>query len=764
MKKLLSLLLALAMLAGIISMFSFVSFADDPAPTAYSKGDINNSGTITTKDALLLKKYLADKVDFDLDEWTAADVDGDGCVSAKDARAIICYLVCMINNFDGTELSKIGYTDSRQDVKIGGVALNATNYCIVMPNEFKTEGLQLNCDYNTPNGFHFAVRRLKGYLGTITGKSLNIVAANDTATLANYPHKIYCQAAPIGTYADEAFNITTSNSDVYLTCSADSSKLWTQRGMFYAVFTFIEDYLDVKFYEDYEPYIPIRSGGITIPNGINRTETPVFKYRVSAGHSFGTNNGWEQSKWYLITRKINGFDGNYSMNDKQVGYAIGSLQYHAHSLGQYLGTPNVNPCLSSASTESSIKTAIGNLIAQRRSWVDNWQYITQISCSIEDVVTVCSCATCKAKYSSYGCFNGVYMEFVNKIASWLTSNYPSESFSTYSVLYDHLIPTGIAPLANEVWCYCGTGCNNHTIAGAQYSGLEGDTCTTPGYVVNALGNGGAMVTHDGTNTVCGHLNDGVNTNDKTRLRNWATFVHNSGAQLYFWYYPTNVNYFICPTPNYTNVYYDIKYLASIGVDGVYSEGDSHEYAFEGMREYLIAEMLWNPNMSFAQYERLMDKYLECHVGHRWRYIREYIKMNEAAGDAMTCWIDNFDAPWSMVSRSYYRNNYDTMRGLFDSALGCEDITNKQRNYILATRLHCDFLGISAQFGGGRTLSSANQQRYLEMFNYIKNNNANLGELSMHIPSSVNYNQDPMLWFDAWNDSANPGTHRPGNFT
>lgn len=757
MKKLLSLLLAIAMLAGIISMFSFVSFADDPAECI--KGDISGEGKITTKDALMLKKYLANMGDdLTTPQKTAADIDRDTALTAKDVRYIICYLVCTINSFDSSELENIGLTDSRQDVKIGGVALNATNYCIVMPNEFKTEGLQLNCDYNTPNGFHFAVRRLKGYLGTITGKSLNIVASNDTATLANYPHKIYCQAAPIGTYADEAFNITTSNSDVYLTCSADSSKLWTQRGMFYAVFTFIEDYLDVRFYDDEEPYIPLRSGGITIPNGINRTETPVFKYRVSAGHSFGANNGWEQSKWYLITRKINGFDGNYSMNDKQVGYAIGSLQYHAHSLGEYVGTPNVNPCLTNPSTLSTVKSSIASLIAQRRSWND-WQYITQISCSQEDTIRYCTCENCKRKAIDYGCFNGLYMEFVNNVASWLTTNYPTENFSTFSILYDHLVPTGITPLANEVWCYCGTGCNNHTIAGASYSGLSGDTCTTPGYVVNALGNNGNLVM---TGTTVGKLNDGVNTYDKTRLRDWANILHNNGAQLYFWYYPTNVTYFICPTPNYTNVYYDIKYLASIGVDGVYSEGDSHDYAFESMREYLIAEMLWNPYMPYAQYEKLMDKYLECHVGDGWRYIRDYIEMNEAAGDAMTCWIDNFDAPWSMVSRSYYRENYDTMRGLFDSAYALAD-TNSQKAYILKVRLHCDFLGISAQFGHG-SLNATNRQRYDEMLSYIRTNNANLGELSMTIPSTVNYNQDPMLWFDAWNDSANPGTHRPGNFT
>ena len=751
MKKLMSLFLALTFIFAALSTLSPSVAATETLMT----GDINGDTLITVKDALALKKYLAGNAALTTAQKNAADVDRDGAVNVKDLKVIKAYLVCTISNFSDTELAKIGFSDSRQNVKIGGIDLNSTNYCIVMPGAFKTPNLQLNSEYNTPSGFHFAVRRLKGYLSTITGKSLNIVAAEDTATLANYPHKIYCQAAAVGTYADEAFNIRTENGDVYLTCSADASKLWTQRGMFYAVFSFLEEYLDVKFYEDEEPYVPIRSGAITIPNGIDKTENPGFKYRVSTGWSFSQNIDWEQSKWYLITRKINGFDGNYSMNDKQVGYAIGSLQYHAHSLGEYVGTPGTNPCLTKASTLSTVKSSIASLISERRSWSD-WQYITQISCSQEDTVRYCTCSDCKAKCVQYGCFNGLYMEFVNNVASWLTTNYPTENFSTFSILYDHLVPSGITPVANEVWCYCGTGCNNHTIEGGHGAN---DACTTPGYVVNALGNDGNLVM---SGTVVGKLNDGVNTNDKVRLVNWKNILHNNGAQLYFWYYPTNVTYFICPTPNYTNVYYDIKFLKSIGVDGIYSEGDSHDYAMEAMREYLIAEMLWNPNMSYAQYEDLMDQYLECHAGPGWRYIREYITMNEAAGDAMTCWIDNFDAPWSMVSRSYYRNNYDDMCSLFDSAYAAAE-KNSQRDYIKKVRLHCDFLGISAQFGHG-SLSSTNRQRYLDMFNYIKSTNANLGEIAMTIPSSVDYNQDPMRWFDAWNDSNNPGTHRASNFT
>ncbi|MBQ7500227.1 MAG: hypothetical protein IJT91_04970, partial [Clostridia bacterium] len=456
MKRSISLALTLIMVIGLFTFLpAYLKTATDAGPVEpYSKGDVNGDGYVSAKDILLFKKYLACKVEFNAAQLTAADINGDGNVNSRDRKYVSLLLTCDIVNFSSSELAKYGVTDNRHSVRIGGVEFNQNNYCIVMPVEFKNADYASG--YNVPDGFQFAVRRLKGFLGSIcgSGHSLNIVGTDQPAVLANYPHKIYCLAAPMGTYENEAFNIRTSNGDVYLTCSADPEKYDTQRGMFYAVFTFLEDYFDVRFYEDEGPYIPPRAGAISIPNGINRTVTPGFKYRLSAGWSFsneignsalGEDHYWEQPAWYLITRKMNGCESVSYLNKRQTGYAIGTPTLHAHSLGYYTNTTNpsngfyTNPCLyvapgdeqNTKSTLYKVENAIARDISTRKG---NNEHLTEISCSIEDVVKFCTCSNCKAKYSYYGCFNGIYMEFVNKVADWLEENYPDDDLVTYSVL------------------------------------------------------------------------------------------------------------------------------------------------------------------------------------------------------------------------------------------------------------------------------------------------------------------------------------------
>ena len=93
MKKLISLLMVIALLAGMIAALPFTSSA-----TVHIKGDVDNDGLITIRDSLFMKKYLACIIDFDTDELTAADLNGDTVVSSKDVRLLMCYLVCIINS------------------------------------------------------------------------------------------------------------------------------------------------------------------------------------------------------------------------------------------------------------------------------------------------------------------------------------------------------------------------------------------------------------------------------------------------------------------------------------------------------------------------------------------------------------------------------------------------------------------------------------------------------------------------------------------
>lgn len=51
-------------------------------------GDIDGNGVVDNNDAVMIQKYKAKLIEFDEDQFYAADVDGDGVISDIDARKI----------------------------------------------------------------------------------------------------------------------------------------------------------------------------------------------------------------------------------------------------------------------------------------------------------------------------------------------------------------------------------------------------------------------------------------------------------------------------------------------------------------------------------------------------------------------------------------------------------------------------------------------------------------------------------------------------
>ena len=61
-------------------------------------GDVNCDGVISIADATTLQKYLANIVDFDVEQLDVADTNGDGSVSIADATQIQKYLAQLISS------------------------------------------------------------------------------------------------------------------------------------------------------------------------------------------------------------------------------------------------------------------------------------------------------------------------------------------------------------------------------------------------------------------------------------------------------------------------------------------------------------------------------------------------------------------------------------------------------------------------------------------------------------------------------------------
>ncbi len=84
MKKQLSVLLTVALLIGMFSVAGFTF-----ATAAYTLGDLNGDGAVTTYDARLLLSYLVADISMTPSQKTAADVNKDAAVNTSDIKAIL---------------------------------------------------------------------------------------------------------------------------------------------------------------------------------------------------------------------------------------------------------------------------------------------------------------------------------------------------------------------------------------------------------------------------------------------------------------------------------------------------------------------------------------------------------------------------------------------------------------------------------------------------------------------------------------------------
>ncbi len=719
MKRIISLLLVLMMLMSVIVYFPTVSTAAASA----GRGDVNADGVISIKDSLMLRKYMSalyDPSGEELDNFkTAADVDKSGRVNAKDSRYLKMYLVCEITSFDN-----LSALPNHPTVTIAGNDIQ--NYVIIFPDEWVQSGWSVNAEDGYYGGglnpVHYSARSMRVYAGGFCHASFGGTNIKTVSQAVNDKYRIELVVDETGQYGEEGFNIKVENGNVYITASPS-------RGMIYGTTEFMEKYLQGKFFANGNTNFADAEKAFDIPNGIDDTQEPGFDYRCMVGYTTSvTAGGGSFGHAYNCRRRINGYGttDRSGTNLATYGYAIGRIgRYNAHSIYPYCNNwvedyTKYTPCLSATENYNKVIAAIdADIVAHQgdfdKRYVLNKQLL-QISCSMQDHNNVCACSTCMSKYQTYGCFNAVYFEFLNKVADHYYPIYGDE-LKIFSILYDRTYPEAFfanaanLPRSNMVLCYCQSGCGNHTLDG------EGCQGKSPSPVINVWG------TNIGSQYYC--YGDGNNVNEMTRIRKFASLSSTLEAQngeafdLYVWYYPTNVHFYVCPSPNYFNILKDMRLLADAGVDGIYFESDTAGYAFEAMRDFLAAEAMWNPYMTQEEYELLMDQWLAQYCGDGWRYIKKYILMNEASTDGVNCWVNNYDYPWTMVSKSYYAQHYAEMKDLFTSAYSFAT-DDDQRDFILRARVHCDFLGLSALWSQRNSISWYYTE-YDRMYNYLQNN-------------------------------------------
>jgi hypothetical protein len=149
------------------------------------------------------------------------------------------------------------------------------------------------------------------------------------------------------------------------------------------------------------------------------------------------------------------------------------------------------------------------------------------------------------------------------------------------------------------------------------------------------------VTKNCTEVHCPSKTDGTQNPFYKDIEEWGKITKN----LWIYDYTTNYVNFPMTVPNFDVTRDNIRYYTDCGVAGIIPQGNHRttNVEFGELRCYLMAKLLWDPDMSEERYSLLMDEFLTDVYGPGGVCLREYLDL--ARELTRECCFDLWSSPF-----------------------------------------------------------------------------------------------------------------------
>jgi len=529
-----------------------------------------------------------------------------------------------------------------------------------MTNQFPVKKLQIAgndiseyvvfCQDKPQTGVEKAINTLVEMIARAVGCRLPVVTEGETQAFAG-DYKIVigsfdCDPETVKEAREslkaEGYGILSVGNCLYITGGDD-------RGVSYGVYTFLEDYVGVRFCSS--KYTVIHQADVlNVPGDLAVTFNPHFEYRNVFWYDYIQNPD------FAAKNKMNVAGGNWTDKPGSPVYA----GIWVHSLGVLNGAPahvvnETQPCLTD---ETVYQRILGNV----KKWLRENPDSKIISISQNDSNPddwSCKCEKCRAINEAEGTPMGNLLAFVNRIADDLKEEYPDVVVDTLAYQYTRKPPKHMIPRDNVCIRLCSI----------EYSFSRA-------------------------------LNDPAsekNMEFAQILESWGKVC----KRLYIWDYTTNFAFEQAPFPNLHILWDNVRLFKENNVRGVLEQGNYQSYSteFEELRGYLLAKLLWNPDMTKEGYFALMDEFLQDYYGEGWRYVREYIdKTSKKAADHVM-WFGRKPYKYLPIADENGRKDLtfiNEMTALWENALA--SATNEEhRRHVRKSMLQNEFYSLYMNF-------------------------------------------------------------------
>lgn len=401
-----------------------------------------------------------------------------------------------------------------------------------------------------------AARELSDHLKLVTGADFPTIAESDP--LAGGQSLIFVgdtAKAPKKDYQFDEILIRMDGGNLVL---AGHRK----RGCLYAVYSFLQDIVGVRWWAPDETFIPLKPT-LSVPDDLavayapqlisremyhRRAQPTVFSARMKG-------NGFLTPEYGGAVRIINFVHSFYKYLPPEKYFAdhpdwyseIDGQRKHEHA----------QLCLTN---EEMTGELIKNVLETLRKNPD----AKMIDVSQNDWHGYCTCPKCKAIDDAEESHAGSLLLMLNRVAEAVEREFPDVLVESLAYQYTRKPPKSIKPRDNVVIRLC-------TIECSYLQPLDGEQ----------------------------------NREFAADMEGWSKLARH----LFVWDYTTNYNDYLGPHPNLRVLAPNVRYFVDHGAVGLFEEGEGDDFC--ELKNWLLMRLMWEPHLDDAA---LIDEFLRGYYG------------------------------------------------------------------------------------------------------------------------------------------------------
>lgn len=408
------------------------------------------------------------------------------------------------------------------------------------------------------------------------------------------------------------------------------------RGTLYGVYTFVEDYLGVRFLTAEVTHIP-PIGEMRIVGPVDRFYHPPMSWRNVYYREIYKDSKFAARLRTTLREDIAHLGGTSRIPLIMHGiagmcptskYGVSHPEYFAMKDGKRVAGPfdddhhHTNPCPS----HPDVVKIVGDQ-AIRRLEADPSRDL--VSISYGDNNMACECPVCEEINQREGSQMAALMLLINKVAERVEQEYPGKKVGVLAYWPTRKPPKTITCRENVSVMYC-------PIEISQVHEVPDDGCAE-------------------------------NIRAAEELKRWMEICND----VYVWEYSANFEEFQVPFPNLRVMGQHLRFYAATGVEGVFCQASAETASseFADLRAYVLTNVLWDPS---RDPDALREEFISLYYGETAHLVRRHIDrvhdLAEATGRCLTCYGYG-DPPFPEP-----RANYPAFFGLTQEA-GWESLTD-----------------------------------------------------------------------------------------